>query len=154
MANIKKYGLGILLPLAAGGLSAFLTGDFGGVYESLRQPPLSPPAIVFPVVWSVLYLLMGLSSVWIYNKNDPAGSEALTLYGVQLAVNVLWPLLFFKLEWRLIAFFWLLLLFVLVTDMVVKFMRIDPKAGWINLPYLGWLLFAAYLNLSTYFLNR
>ena len=152
--NIKAYVVGCIIPLAAGGLSALLAGDIQGIYGALRQPIAAPPAFLFPVVWTVLYVLMGISSVWIAQSFDSRARDALRLYGVQLAVNAVWPILFFRFSLRFFAFFWLLLLLVLVGAMILRFSRILPRAAYLQLPYLAWLIFASYLNLTLYLLNR
>lgn len=146
----------LLIPVAVGGLAAWLTSGSMEQFAALAQPPLSPPGWVFPVAWTVLYLLMGAAS-WLVWKSDapaPQKKHALTLYGVQLAVNFVWPLLFFRAGWFGIAFVWLLLLLVLVVETALAFARIDKRAAWLLVPYLLWLVFAAYLNVGVWMLNR
>ena len=143
------------LALLVGGLSSVITQGEMEAFAALRQPPLSPPGWVFPVVWTILYVLMGLASylVWDADAAAPRKKRALSLYAAQLAVNALWPLLFFRLGQYLLAFFWLLLLAVLVWACSVLFRYISRRAGALLTPYLIWLAFAAYLNLGVYLLN-
>ncbi len=150
----RKLLVCLAVPLAAGGLSALLSGGMGG-YDDLIQPPLSPPGWLFPVVWTVLYLLMGYSSYRILTSGADAGSvkNALILYGVQLALNALWSPVFFGLEWRLVAFFVLIALWLAIILTIRAFSRIDERAGDLLLPYLLWVTFAGYLNYGTYILN-
>ena len=123
-------------------------------YAGLDKPPLSPPAWLFPVAWSLLYVLMGISAARVYLAGTPYTKEALSVYCAQLLVNALWTPIFFALELRLVAFVWLLLLIVLVVMMIAKFKKADPIAGNLQFPYLIWLLFAAYLNMGAFILNR
>ena len=144
------------IPLGVGGLSAFLTRQGMELFEKLAKPPLSPPGWVFPLAWTVLYLMMGVASwrIWMCGPYHGKRNQALLLYGVQLAVNFLWPILFFNLGWFLFALLWLILLWVLVFRLYFLFRELDPLAGKLLLPYQVWLTFAAYLNLGIYVLNR
>ena len=152
----KPLLLSLALPLATGGFSAFLTKDGMRAFSALRQPPLSPPAWLFPVVWTLLYLMMGLASYLVYvsGASDPRRGRALTVYGLSLAANFLWPILFFTVQAWLWAFLLLLVLWVLVAATSLLFGAIEPKAGRLMIPYLLWLSFAAYLNLGVWLLNR
>ena len=152
----KPLLLALALPLAVGGFSAFLTRDGMRAFASLRQPPLSPPAWLFPVVWTLLYLSMGLASylVWVSGVSDRRRDRALTVYGLSLAASFLWPILFFTVQAWLAAFLLLLLLWALVGIAALLFGAITPRAGKLLLPYLAWLTFAAYLNLGVWLLNR
>ena len=144
----------IIIALAVGGVSALLTMDSMERFSELEQPPLSPPSWLFPIVWTILFILMGISAARIYNIGGRGGnSSALTVYGIQLFVNFMWPVIFFSLELRLAALFWLLLLLALVILMIVRFYRIDKTAAYLQIPYLIWLLFAAYLNTGVFILN-
>ncbi len=147
----KKLLLYIGVTFAAAGVSALLgMPDF----EGLTKPPLTPPQWVFPVVWSILYLLMGYGAYRIATSGAAGVKPALTTYWVQLGVNALWTFFFFRLEWRLFAFFWLLLLIALVGRMIAQFTPLDKIAARLQYPYLAWCGFAAYLNLAFYLLNR
>lgn len=151
----KKLLICLAIPLAVGGLAALLTGGGMGEYGVMNQPPLSPPGWLFPVVWTILYLLMGYASYRVLTSGADANQirHALTLYGVQLAVNFLWPLVFFGLDWYLAAFVVLIVLWVLIYLTMRAFSEIDDWAGNLLLPYILWVTFAAYLNLGVYLLN-
>lgn len=155
--NIKwgKLTLCVLIPLAAGGLGALLAGESMEHYNSLYKPLLSPPSWVFPVIWTLLYVLMGIASYLVLTSevSEPRKKRALTVYGVQLAVNMLWPLLFFRLEAYLLSFIWLALLWLLIWLCELLFRYIRKAAGDLLIPYLLWVFFAGYLNLGIYLLN-
>lgn len=153
--NWKTLLLCLVIPLAAGGIGALLSGGFSGSYEAMYKPLLSPPGWVFPVVWTLLYLLMGYASYLVYTSEAsmPRKRRALTVYGVQLVINLLWPLFFFRLGWYTFAFIWLLLLIAAVLLCRMLFRYIEKRAGDLLLPYLIWLFFAAYLNLGVAILN-
>ena len=155
--KIKKGALilSILIPLAVGGLSALISGSAMKAFETVNKPPLSPPMVVFPIAWTVLYILMGIASYLVYNSNasDNRSVSALFFYAAQLAVNFFWSIIFFNLKMYLFAFIWLLLLIVLTVITTVKFSKISTAAGWLMVPYLAWLLFAAYLTLGIVILN-
>lgn len=142
----KPLLISLLISLGTGAVAGFLTSGSMEKYQEMYRPPLSPPGWVFPVVWLILYALMGIAAYWIYRKDPKA--EALKLYLIQLAVNFIWPILFFNLEWYLISVIWLLLLWYLVFVMIKEFDRIDECAGKLMIPYLFWLTFAAYLNIA------
>ena len=137
-----------VLPLAVGGAAAVLTMDAMAQYSALPQPPLAPPAWVFPAVWTVLYLLMGAASRRVYRLGTQESRNALMLYYVQLAVHFVWPLLYFRAQEYAVAFWWLLLMLALVLAALSAFFRLDKAAGRLLMPYAAWLLFAAYLNYS------
>ena len=146
----------IAVPLLVGVVSAFLTSGGMEMFETIVKPPLSPPNWLFPVVWTILYILMGISSYLILTSGAEQEKieKAISIYGYQLVVNFLWPTFFFNLQWYLFSFFWLLLLWLLVFQMIRKFSEIDKRAALLNLPYLIWLTFAGYLNLGIWWLNR
>ena len=144
----------LALPLITGGLAALITQSSMEQFATFRQPPLSPPGWLFPIVWTILYTLMGISSYLVSQSDSPLKNTALRIYGIQLGVNFFWPILFFRLNAFLGAFFWLLLLWILVLVMIVLFYKVKPIAGLLQIPYFLWITFAAYLNLAIYFLNR
>lgn len=152
--NIKKLLLCLAIPLAVGGLATLLSGGMSD-YKALNQPPFSPPGWVFPIVWSILYLLMGYASYRVTaSKAAPQQiRKALTFYGLQLLFNFLWPIVFFGFEAYLPAFIVLLVLWILVVITIWKFDSLDGLAGTLLLPYLLWITFAGYLNLGVYLLN-
>lgn len=149
--KIKLYVISIAVPLGLGALVGFITSGSMD-YETLKQPPLSPPSFLFPIVWTILYALMGISFAILKDKGV-ADSNVSWIYYVQLFVNLLWPILFFNLKWRLLAFIWIIILDVLVAVMISRFYRKDKTAGLLQIPYLVWVLFASYLNLGLYLLN-
>ena len=151
MSKFKNYALSIIIPLALGGIVGFLiSGSMD--YDTLNQPPLSPPSILFPIVWMILYVLMGISFGILRDKHLD-DSDVKLIYYVQLIVNLLWPIAFFVLKWRLFAFIWILILDALVVTMIITFKRRDNPAAYLQFPYLAWVLFASYLNLGVYILN-
>lgn len=145
----------IAIPLLVGGLASFLTRGGMGVFMQLNQPPLSPPGWVFGVVWTILYILMGVSSYLVIQSGaeEEEINKALSVYVYQLIVNFLWPTFFFNFGWFFFAFLWLVLLWVLVFIMIRRFYNISKLAGILQIPYLIWLTFAAYLNLGVWILN-
>ena len=143
-----------ILPLAVGGLAAWLTMGSMSRYAALVQPPFAPPAWIFPIAWTILYVLMGWASLRVRQSGSPERSNALALYYTQLAVNFVWPLLFFRVGLYGTAFWWLILLLALVLVTARVFYRIDKQAGWLLVPYLVWLVYAAYLNAGVWFLNK
>ncbi len=152
--NVKKLILCLAVPLGVGGLSTLLSGGMSD-YPALNQPPLSPPGWVFPVVWTVLYLLMGYASYRILTSGKAEGKirSATVFYALQLLFNFLWPVVFFRWEAYLGAFIVLLVLWILIAVTLWKFNSIDERAGDLLLPYLLWVTFAGYLNLGVYLLN-
>lgn len=151
----KTYAFWILLTEAVGGLSGWLTREASQMFnETVVQPPLSPPAILFPVVWGVLYALMGIGAARVY-MDSPSGarSRGLNLYFVQLIFNFFWSLIFFNAQAYGFAFLWLIALWGLVLWMILTFRKVDPLAAWLQIPYLLWLTFAAYLNFGILYLN-
>lgn len=152
MSKFKIYAKSILIPVIIGGLVGLLISNSID-YESLIQPPLAPPSIVFPIVWSILYILMGVS-YGILESNSLVDSNINTIYYLQLFVNALWSIFFFVFKWRLFSFIWIILLAILVIIMIIRFYNKNKVAGLLQIPYLLWVLFASYLNLSIYLLNR
>lgn len=154
--NWKIYGFWILLAEAVGGLSGWLTRK-GSMYFSqyVVQPPLSPPAIVFPIVWGILFALAGIGAARVsLTKDCPHRSSGLNLFVVQLVVNFFWSPIFFQLRAYALAFFWLILLWILVFLMTLSFRKCDVLAAKLQIPYLLWLTFALYLNFGVWYLNR
>ena len=154
LSPAAAYAAGIGIALAVGLISALASMEGMKRFAQLSQPPLAPPGWLFPVVWTALYTLMGISAASVYLKNTMDTRPALLIWSAQLIVNALWSPLFFSLGLRLAAFVWLLILIVLVVRMIADFKKIDIPAGNLQFPYLIWLLFAAYLNMGTYLLNR
>lgn len=156
MKNFKTYLIAILIPLAVGGLAALLTSGNMMLYDEIVKPPLAPPPILFPIVWTILYILMGIGSARVYLKKEAMPKEvtsALKTYALQLGFNFFWSLIFFNLRAFLFAFIWLIALWGLIIIMLFQFYKIDKIAAIINIPYFLWVTFAAYLNLAIYILN-
>lgn len=154
--NWKLYVLWILLVEAVGGLSGWLSRDGMRLYsQTVTQPPLSPPMILFPIVWTILYALMGIGAarIWI-SAESPERSRGLNLFVAQLVVNFFWSLIYFNLQAFGFAFLWLLLLWSLVAWMIITFYKTDKLAALLQIPYLLWLTFAAYLNFAVWIINR
>lgn len=145
--------IAILTPIAVGTLSALFSGNSAGNYSVLNKPALSPPGIVFPIVWTILYILMGISSYIIYESNDLNKESALNTYALQLFFNFFWSIIFFRLNLFFTAFVWLLVLIFLIVRMIRQFYRIKPIAAYLQIPYLVWCIFAAYLNFMVFRLN-
>ena len=152
--NWKTLLISLGIPLAVGGLASLLSGGMAD-YKIMNQPPLSPPGWVFPVAWTILYLLMGYASYRIYTAEASSQQKksALILYGLQLLVNFLWPILFFRFHLYLTSFIVLVVLWVLIYLTLRRFSAIDERAGDLLLPYLLWVTFAGYLNLGVFLLN-
>lgn len=149
--NWKALSISLILSLGIGVAAGFLTADSMQQYATLYKPPLSPPGWVFPLVWTVLYILMGIAAYLIY-VSDTADAEqkkaVLKTYSVQLFVNFGWSILFFGFQTYFLAFIWLILLWYLIYKMIQGFCEINPAAGYLLLPYLLWVTFAGYLNLA------
>ena len=154
-SKTKIYGISIAIALVVGGLSALFTNMGMDNYRLVEKPALTPPEIVFPIVWTILFILMGISAarVWIASENKQRNG-GLLLYAIQLAVNFFWSIFFFNLQAYGFSFFWLLLLWVLVLLMIISFSKNDKIAAYLQIPYLLWLTFAGYLNFMVWMLNR
>ena len=145
----------VIVTELAGALSSLISGgNFGGYYDTLAKPPLAPPGWLFPVVWAVLYAVMGFSAYLIGRSDSINKRTALILYFVQLAVNVLWSPVFFGLKSFGGAVAVIIVLVILVAAMLVVFGRIERCAALVNIPYLVWVLFATYLTIGFTVLNR
>lgn len=152
MNKFKIYLKSILLPLILGGIVGLIASKTMD-YETLAKPPLSPPGIIFPIVWSILYTLMGISFARL-EINNLHNNETKKVYYEQLIINLSWPIFFFTFKWRLFSILIILLLLILVIRMIRVFYRKEKLAGLLQIPYLLWVSFATYLNISTYFLNN
>lgn len=145
----------IAIPLLVGGASAFITMGAMEDFSAFNQPPLSPPGWLFPVVWTVLYTLMGIASYLVVTSGGAQKhiNTAITVYAVQLIFNFFWSLFFFKLDLFYFSFAWLIALWLLIIATLVLFSRLSNVAGYLIIPYLLWVSFAAYLNLGVAILN-
>lgn len=141
--------------LAAAGISSLLIAGSVGYYAQVKLPPLAPPSILFPIVWSLLYFCMGISAYWIQNSGATSlmKQTAFFWYGLQLFVNVLWPVFFFLFRFYGFSFIWLCLLWLLIFQTIRSFREISAKAAYLQIPYLLWVTFAGYLNLGVWILN-
>lgn len=153
MKNIKLV-ISILISLGVGFIAGSLIKNNVDIYSYLNQPPLAPPKIIFPIIWTILYILMGISSYLIYQSNDKNKYHSLKTYSIQLIVNFFWSIIFFNFQNYLFAFIWILLLIVLISYMISQFYKINKYAAYLQIPYFIWSLFAAYLNLGIYLLNK
>ena len=154
--NLKRLIISLLIPLAAGGLSAFITRGDMDIYKTVNKPPFSPPGIVFPIVWTVLYILMGISLYLIWNNGDQYVNKttAYTLFGFQLFLNFIWSPVFFSARQFLLALVILIVLWIIALAMIIAFYRIYKPAALLQIPYLIWLTVAGYLNIGIYLLNK
>ena len=157
--NIKALILFLILSIGVGALAGFITKDSAQIYAQYNKPIFSPSDMVLGIVWSILYILMGISAYLIYNTPTSSQEEnkvkynALFIFFLQLVVNFFWPIIYFNLNQVLFAFIWIILLLILVIYMVKLFFTINKPAALLQIPYILWLLFASYLNLGIYILN-
>ena len=142
---MQKLIKNILIPVIMGGIIGLIINPFMD-YQDLNRPPLSPPGITFPIVWTILYIIMGYS----FYKQDEQNKA---IYYTQLVVNGLWSIFFFVFKWYLFSFIWIILLIILVIIMIKEFYKLNKLSGLINIPYLIWLVFATYLSFGVYILN-
>lgn len=148
----KTLIVSILIPVILGIISG-ISGDASETFKQLAKPSFSPPAIVFPIIWTILYILMGISAYLVYTSRDKKKKSALTIYIIQLLINGFWATLFFRLRLFLFSFLWLLIIIAFVLAMIIKFYKINKWAAYIQIPYLLWLIFAAFLNYEMYLIN-
>ncbi len=152
MNKIKIYIKSIAIPVIIGGIVGFAISSSID-YNSLERPFLSPPSIAFPIVWSILYVLMGVS-YGILKSKKLTTTEIDWIYYIQLGVNSLWSIFFFLAKWRLFSFIWIIILAILIIVMILKFYNKNKLAALLQIPYLLWVLFASYLNIAIYILNK
>lgn len=148
--NWKKLIIYIIIPLALGGIVGFLSGSYKGL-DGVVMPNFAPPMILFPIVWVVLYILMGISRYLIEDKNN--NSKGIKIYNFQLFVNLMWSFFFFSFRWFLFSFLWIILLIIIVILMIKELFSVNKISAYIQIPYLLWIIFAAVLNYSIYLLN-
>ena len=152
MSKFKTYAKSILIPVIIGGVvGLIISGSID--YNSLQKPFLSPPSVLFPIMWTILYVLMGVSYGLLKDKSL-IDSNIKVIYYLQLFVNSLWSIIFFTFKWRLFGFIWIILLDILVIIMIINFYKKNKLSGLLQIPYLLWSLFASYLNLFIYLLNK
>ncbi len=151
---IRTYACSVALPLAIGLIAMLLTLGGMRAFAASAQPALTPPGWVFPVVWTALYILMGVSSALVYRANDDNRRDALHVYALQLFLNFGWTILFFGFQLTFAAFVWIVLLEAVIVVMIAMFVVVRPVAGYLQIPYFLWVAFAAYLNFSAFLMNR
>lgn len=154
MINWKSLAINLGISLGTGILSALITRNSMGIYQNINLPKLAPPPILFPIVWTILFILMGISSYIVYESNSNQKQSAIKIYAIQLLINFIWPILFFNLNLYLIAFFWIVLLWIFILRMLIIFNQISNVASYLQIPYFLWVTFASYLNFMIYFLNK
>lgn len=150
--DLKKLLFCIFIPLLTGALSGYLTKNSVELFSTITKPPLAPPGWVFPVVWTLLYLMMGIASYLVLISEQP-NQQALILYATQLILNFLWPILFFNFELYFFSFVWLVLLWWTILKTIELFYEISKPAAFLLIPYLLWVTFAGYLNFAIALLN-
>ena len=153
--KIKTYGLFILFTELVGVVAGLFTSMGMNDYKQAVKPALTPPDIVFPIVWTILYALMGISAarIWL-SKPTKERNHGLIIWGAQLFFNFFWSLIFFNLQAYGFAFFWILILWALIVAMIYTFNKTDRLAAILQIPYFLWVTFATYLNLMVWILNR
>lgn len=154
MINWKSLIINLAISLGTGILSALITKNSMEVYQNLNLPKLAPPSILFPIVWTILFILMGISAYIVHESNSNKKQNALKIYAIQLLINFIWPILFFNLNLYFIAFVWIILLLIFILIMINLFKRISNIAAYLQIPYLLWVTFASYLNFMIYYLNK
>lgn len=155
--EIRIFAISIATALAVGGLSALLTSGNMDIYSQITQPPFAPPSVLFPIVWTLLYILMGISAAMIYlqkEENLQSAQKSFVFYSVSLFLNFFWSIIFFNMQAFLFSFIWLLLLWVSILLTILQYRKISPLAAALQVPYLLWVTFAGYLNLAIFILNK
>lgn len=153
MKKAKPYIFSILLALTVGGLSALATAGNMNVYDKINTPPLSPPGWLFPVVWTILYILMGVSAAIVFTSDSKKKDDALFIYAVSLVLNFSWSIFFFNMQSFIVSFIILVALWLSIMITIIKYYKINKAAAWLQLPYLLWVTFAGYLNFAIILLN-
>ncbi len=153
---LLPYSVGMAIPLTVGIAAAALTKDSMKVYGELNSPPLAPPAMLFPIVWTVLYILMGISSAMVYTKresNIDSAKKGLIYYGISLVLNFSWSIVFFNLQAAFFALLVLIALLYTIIKTILEYRKICPAAAYLQIPYALWVAFAGYLNAGIWLLN-
>jgi tryptophan-rich sensory protein len=153
MKKAKPYIFSILLALTVGGLSALSTANNMNIYDKIVSPPLSPPGWLFPVVWTILFVLMGISAAMIFTSDSAQKDDALFVYAVSLVLNFTWTIFFFNMQAFIVSFIILIALWLSIIITIMKYYKINKAAAWLQLPYLLWVTFAGYLNFAIILLN-
>lgn len=143
--------ISVLLTLLIGTLSAFLVGNMPMQYNEIIKPFYSPPAFVFPIVWTILYILMGVSFYLALQGNNKR--QVIIVYAIQLLINVLWSFIFFNQQRYLLSTLWIILLIIAIIWMMYTFYKVNPLSAYLQIPYLIWCVFALILNFHIFLLN-
>ena len=151
--NLKKLLISLAISLGTGLLSGLISMSGMDSFETVVQPPLAPPAFLFPIVWTILYILMGISSYIVWESDSENKQKALAVYGLQLAVNFFWSIIFFNYQAYLFALIWIILLWVLIIIMIYEFSKVSKLSAILQIPYLLWVTFATYLTFGIFLLN-
>ena len=153
--KIKPYFISVAFALGVGGMAALITAGNMDLYSQINRPPLAPPSWLFPVVWTILYIMMGISAamIWLKREGDPRVESTLSIYALNLFLNFFWSVIFFNMKAFLLSFIWLVILWAVIFIMIIRFIKIKPIAGYLQIPYLLWVTFAGYLNLAICILN-
>lgn len=152
----RDFIISVAIPILVGVLATLLTGDQMMAFAAMEKPPFTPPGWLFPVVWTLLYAMMGIAAylITVAGQDTRAAQEALLFYGIQLLVNFLWSIVFFGFGWYFAAFLLLVCLWLLIFHTIRLFLPISKSAAYLMIPYLLWVTFAGYLNLGIWWLNR
>ena len=151
--KLKQLVISILIPLLVGGLSSLLSLNGFKDFAKISKPAFTPPGILFPIVWTILYILMGISSYIIYNQNCKNKNLSLKVYALSLFFNFFWSILFFTLKLYTFSFIWLIALWVVIGVMIYMFYKCNSTAAYLQIPYFLWVSFAGVLNLFVALLN-
>ena len=151
--NLKRLLISLVISLGTGLLSGLISMSGMDSFETVVQPPLAPPAFLFPIVWTILYILMGISSYIVWESDSENKQKALAVYGLQLAVNFFWSIIFFNYQAYMFALIWIILLWVLIIIMIYEFSKVSKLSAILQIPYLLWVTFATYLTFGIFLLN-
>ncbi len=155
--KIRIFAVSIAISLGVGVVSALLTRDNMDIYTQVKTPPLSPPSILFPIVWTILYILMGISAAMVFTTKTASLKErkdALSVYGLSLFFNFFWSIVFFNIRAYFFSFIWLIALLFLIILTIFRYAKINRTAAYLQIPYALWVTFAGYLNAGIWLLNR
>ena len=150
--NLKLLLKNILIPNIIGFLGG-LIGNAKDGFKGINKPDFAPPGLVFPIVWTILYILMGISAYLVENSNHPQKKDALRYYYVSLILNASWTFFFFKLKWFLFSSILVLIILYFVIETIRRYFKINKTAAYLQIPYVLWLLFAGFLSFSVWTLN-
>ena len=151
--NFKRLIISILISLGVGVVAGLITRESIAAYSAINKPVFAPPSWLFPAVWTLLYILMGISAYLVSGSQCADKQNAIKLYALQLGVNFLWPIIFFSFKLYFVAFVWILLLWVLIIAMILKFYRCNKASAYLQIPYLLWVTFATVLTYAVANIN-